>query len=67
MILSLSVIDAVELEGKSSAAIKVSYAFLMMCEWLCLTVPVSLHGAYTAYKVKTTNPKVNLVRRLIPE
>ena len=67
MIFSLSVVDVIEWDTESSASVPYSYALGMMCGWLLLTVPLSMHGAYTGFTTKdSAKPKVNLVRRNIP-
>ena len=49
MIFSLSVIDVIEWDTESSDTTPYSYALAMVCAFLLLTVPVSMHGAYIGF------------------
>ena len=67
LISSLALIDLIEWNVDSSAKIPFTLALAMVFGFLLFTVPLSMHGAYRGFTKAAEKPKVNLVRRLIPD
>ena len=68
LIITLSIVDVIEWDVESSAKVPYSGALGFICLWLCLTVPLCMHGAYTGFMDRSlSKPKVNLIHRVIPD
>ena len=68
LISTLSVVDVIEWDVESSSTIPYSGALGYILLWLCFTIPVCMHGAFTSFMDRSfTKPKVNMIYKVIPE